>query len=286
MELHHSRIHGLWRIAGLTLSGLLAVLSAGTARAVTCPGGTGCFVYNSGNLVGVFVNSGQEYIANLGALTSLTNGEVFNLSTTGANLGTSGGIGGIFTAFETNPGSGTGATIVFTTDAALTPQPPAYDSNAIITTPTYTAGIGASQPVLDGGTGIGWLQQLNSIPTSGTGVNFVTPTALGLNASTNPNSYSNVLGLGTNTIDNNMPFSTAATLSGNGQVLDLWSANTPKHNVSTTTLLGTLTVDGNSAGDGSTLRITFTAVPEPGTFFLLAGGLSGLVWMGQRRRTA
>jgi hypothetical protein len=243
--------------------------------------------YTSGDLVAVFVNNGNEVIADLGSLASLTSGTsvIFHTQST---LGANGGNGGIFTAFETNsPFNGVKpTTIVFTTDPGLSPLPPSYDNNAIVTSPTYTAGIGAAQAALDSGSlaGGGWLESLNEIAAGGTGVNFVSTTerSLGLSAAGNANSYSNQIGVGSNTINNTLPFSTAATLSANGKVVDLWSAQTPKLNVSSTTLLGTLTVDGNFAGDGSEVRITFSAVPEPGTLLLVAMGLAGLAWTGKR----
>jgi PEP-CTERM motif len=263
---------------GLALGLVLSFLGTRAAQA---------FTYNTGDLVTVFVNGGHELIADLGPLSSLPTTPI--VLQTQAVLGSNGGLGGIFTAFQTvAPFSGNNRTLVFTADPTLSPAPPAFDNNAISTTPAYTAGLEAGQSALDAGSPAsgGWLQQLSGIPSGATGVSFVGATTLGLNATTFGSSYSNLIGLGTNQVNNQLPFSTAANLSANGQVVDLWSGQVTRLNHSTTTLLGTLSVDGNVTGSsGNEVEITFSPVPEPGTMLLLSMGVVGLTWRGRRRRS-
>jgi len=167
-------------------------------------------------------------------------------------------------------------------------NPTSFDNNFS----AYVTKIPSAQSSLDtSGTvsGGGWLQNLNTFPAAGSGTPPVlinTATLLGISA-TSPSSYSKILNAsGLNEIDGTMPFSTAATLSTDPEVVDLWMANRTALTTSSTTLLGTLTVDGNVAGtSGGEVAITFTAVPEPGTLVLVAAGLSGLVWAGRGRRT-
>jgi len=280
MDLHRRRDRGFLGVAGVVLGGLFAMLSAGSARALTCPGATGCFVYKSGDLVTVFVNGGNEFIADLGPLASLSSTPiVLSTAATGNNvLGSTGGIGGTFLAYETNtPFSGTTRSITFTTDPSV--NPPGFDNNLS----TYVGKIPAAQSALDTGAVGGspdWLQGLNTFTT---GLIF-TPSNLAI-ATNNPSSYTSVLnGNGLNQISGNLPFSTAPSLTGNGQVVDLWGATRTGLTTSKTTLLGMLTVDGNFATNE--VRITFTAVPEPGTLALACAGLAGVAWMGRSRRTA
>jgi len=281
MDSNWRRIRRLLQFAGVAVGGLAVALSPNSSRA---------FTYNTGDLVTVFVNGGNEFIADLGPLSSLTSGTTVTLSTS-SSLGGTGALGGTVTAFQTvAPFSGTPRTIVFTTDPSI--HPPNWDNNAIVTHPSYTAGIQGAQSSLDTGSTGGspdFLQNLNGITAGGTGVIFVGTSTLGLSATNNPSSYTNQIGLGTNTVNNNLPFSTAATLAttvpSGGQVVDLWQAVNTALNKSTTTLIGTLAVNGNVTGDGSTISLTFTAVPEPGTLVLVAAGLSGLVWVGRGRRT-
>jgi len=264
-------------------------LAVGIASSLVCARPGLAFTYNTGDLVTVFVNGGNEFIADLGPLSSLTSGSPIVLSTS-SSLGGSGGLGGIVTAFATQPPfSGTPRTIWFTTDPSI--NPPSFDNNAKITHPTYTAGIQGAQTSLDTGSTGGspdFLQNLNGITVGGTGVIFVGTSTLGLSANNNASSYTNQIGLGTNTINNNLPFSTAATLAttvpSGGQVVDLWEAVNTALGKSTTTLYGTLDVNGNSAGDGSQITITFNLIPEPGTALLLGMGLAGVAWTGGRRR--
>jgi len=247
------------------------MLTVGSANALT---------YTSGDLVTVFVNNGNEFIADLGNLATLASGTSVVLGTS-ASLGSTGGTGGIFTAFETNaPFTGNDPrSLTFTTDPSV--NPPSND-NVL----SYVRALPSGQLALDDGSASGWLFNLSGFPAAGTGgvlVNDATRVAI---PTSNPSSYTNVIGLGTNELNNLLPFSTAATLSGNGQVVDLWTGKQTGLRTSVTTLIGTLTVDGNFAGDGSEVRVTFNAVPEPGTLLLVGAGLAGLVWSGRGRRAA
>ena len=258
------------RVAEFAVGGVLSLLIAGGASALT---------YSSGDLVGVFVNSGTELVVDLGALSSLTTGHAATFGTP-ANFGATGALGGTFTAFEANaPFTGTaGRQVTFTTDPTVNPL--IFDNQLS----AYVTKIPPSQAALDDGSSTGWLRNLNGFPAAGTGgviINNATELAIPTSV---PSSYTNVIGLGTNKINNLLPFSTASTLSGNGQTLDLWTGTRTGVQTSSTVQIGMLKVDGNSAGDGSQVRITFSAVPEPGTLLLVAAGLAGLVGIGKRRR--
>ncbi|HME71551.1 MAG TPA: PEP-CTERM sorting domain-containing protein [Myxococcota bacterium] len=255
------------------LAGGLVFLAAGMAQALT---------YRSGDLVGVFSASGTELIVDMGPLANLTNGEQFTFGAP-SNFGPTGAIGGQFTAFSTQaPFSGfVGRDVTFSTAPSI--NPPSFDnppaSNHIS---DYVLKLAPAQVALDKGNAGGWLQNLNTAPPAGTGgiiINDATRLAF---SSGQPSSYLNVIGLGQNRINNQLPFSTAANLSNPTQELDLWTAVQTAATTSKTTLLGTLEVQGNPLGDGSEVEVTFSAVPEPSTFLLVSVGLSALAGVAGR----
>jgi hypothetical protein len=247
--------------------GVLAVLGAGAAQA---------FTYATGDLVAVFVNSGPELEVDLGALSSLTNGKSFTFQAPPQFAGV-GAIGGTFSAYEANaPFTGTAPrSVTFTTDQSV--NPPSFDTKA-----NYITKITPAQTTLDQGiAGAGWLPQLNLLPPAGMGgVILNTATELSLAAS-NVNSWTNIVGPN---ISSFLPFSTTTLLSGNGAIVPVWMGTRTSTSTAHTIEDGTLTVDGNLAGDGSTVGLTFNVIPEPGTMWLIASGLSGLVWAGRRQK--
>ena len=262
-----------WSLS-LAMGGVFSFLGASAGQALT---------YSSGDLIGVFVNNGVELMVDMGPLSSITNGQIFTFGTP-SNFGSTGALGGIFTAFETNaPFSGTVRSITLTTDPSV--NPPSFDNNFSL----YVPKIPAAQSALDAAgtvSGGGWLENLNSFPNAGTGGVILNDAQRLAILTTNPSSYTKVINSsGLNNLNGTMPFSTAVMLAANGQLADLWDAKRTALTTSSTTLLGTLTVDGNALGDGSEVRISFSAVPEPGTIFLLSMGLLGLTRMGGRRRS-
>jgi len=275
-------------------------LALGCALSLLGPRAGQAFSYSSGDVVGVFINQGIELEVDLGQLSKFTNGHTFTFGTP-TNWGTSaspgaGALGGLFTAFETNtPFSGTVRTITFTTDACspagpscptpnAPPNPPSFDNMLS----AYVGKIPTAQSSLDTGSVGGspdWLQSLNTFGNADGSTIFINDATRVSVLTSNQGSYTTIIGAsGQNNINGTMPFSTAVSLLGNGQVADLWSATRTALRTSKTTLLGTFMVDGNASGDGSEVSITFASVvPEPGTMVLLSMGLLGLAWRGGRR---
>jgi hypothetical protein len=253
------------KLSGSILAGALVFLAAGTTKA---------FTYTTGDLVGVFEVSGTELIVNLGSAGGLTNGKSFSFGTP-SNFGPGGALGGFFTGFATvGPFTGTsGRNVTFTTDPSI--NPPSFDNNIT----KYVTKISQAQVSLDTGTGTSsgaWLPLLPNFPAGGTGgVIFNNPTSLAI-PSSETTSYENVIGLTTNQINGKLPFSTAKTLTNSSETLDLWKATQTATTKSSTDLLGTFDVQGNSAGDGSMVKITFSAIPEPSTLLLVSMGLCAI----------
>lgn len=253
------------RFTGAILACALVFLAAGTTKA---------FTYSTGDLVGVFEVSGTELIVDLGSAAGLTNGKSFSFGTP-SNFGTTGAIGGFFTGFATvGPFTGTnGRNVTFTTDPSV--DPPSFDN---MISP-YVLKIAGAQVSLDSGTGSSsgaWLPLLPLFPAGGTGgVIFNNPTSLAI-PSSESTSYLNVIGLGTNKINGKLPFATDKTLTNSTETLDLWKATQNSATKSNTVLLGTLDVQGNSTGDGSMVKITFSAIPEPSTLVLVSMGLCAI----------
>lgn len=278
MELNRDRMRGLRRGARAALGGLLAVTTAGAAHALT---------YTTGDVIGVLVNSGAELMVDMGPLSGLTSGSPFNF-TTPSNFGAVGGLGGIFTAFEVNAPFANTAPRSLTFTTAPSVNPVAFDNQLS----PYVTRLPAGQLYLDNGAGTGWLVGLSNFPAAG-GPNcspsqltncviLSTSNELAILTS-NPGSYTNGPGLGTNQLNNLLPFSTAASLTTNGQMVDLWTGTRTGVKTSSTSLLGMFTVNGNSLGDGSQISLSFTPVPEPGTLLLVTAGLAGLLWVGRTR---
>jgi hypothetical protein len=251
---------------------VVAFLVAGTSQA---------FTYTTGDLVGIFEVSGTELIVNLGSAAGLTTGKSFSFGTP-SNFGPSGAIGGFFTGLATvAPFLGTsGRNVTFTTDPSV--DPTSFDNNIT----KYVTKISPAQVSLDTGTGAtggGWLPLLPNFPAGGSGgVIFNNPTSLAI-PSSESSSYENVIGLTTNQINGKLPFSTAKTLTNPSEMLDLWKATQTSSTKSSTVLLGTFDVQGNSAGDGSMVKITFTAVPEPSTLLLVSMGLCAIARVARGR---
>jgi hypothetical protein len=271
---------------GSLLAGALVFLAGEAALAAT-------FSYHTDDLLGIFVNSGIDYIVDLGNTSSLKNGETFTFatpSTWGPTGSGTGAVGGLFTALAVggtlNAGN-TNRTIFYTTDATLSPQPPTFDNPTNTKTVlTYVRKIPSAQFLLDN-SGNGWMPGLNLFGAADGQTVFINnPTALAV-SSTVGSSYTTVIGKGTNEISGNLPFSTAnlgmpPSLPAT-DVFPLWEATQTSLNTSHTAQFGSLDVFANSSGDGSQVKLVFEVIPEPGTLLLVGLGLTALV-RGSRGR--
>src|SRR5208283_2397726 len=220
--------------------------------------------------------TGTELEVDLGPLSGLKNGESFSFAAP-PGFGPGGADGGTFAALQTfAPFTGTfPRNVTFTTDASVDPR--SFDNKG-----TYITKIAQAQGSIDAGNGSGWLPSLNALAPAGEGGIIInTATEISMLAS-NVASWTTRIGANVN---NNLPFSTTTTLPTGPEVVPLWTGTRTGNTTTNTVEVGMLTVDGNPAADGSSVEITFhTVVPEPGTFSLVATGLSGLVWAGRRQR--
>lgn len=269
-QTQRKRHFGWSRRLGLALGALLTLAAGAPAQA---------FNYTTGDLIGIYVDGSTELIVNLGSLASLADGASFSFATP-AGFGADGATGAKFLAYQTaEPFTGSlGRNITFTVEDGA--DPTSFDANIS----GYVTRIGLAQSDLDdGGASDKFLELLRNFPLPPTG-GVITNTANVLALLTsNPASYSSVLGLnGTvDNLNNRLPFDNDNLVGASTQIA-LWTAVRTATLTSTSTLAGLLTVEGNIGG--GTTRITFSApVPEPGTLLLFGAGLGGLALIGRRR---
>lgn len=93
-------------------------------------------------------------------------------------------------------------------------------------------------------------------------------------------SYQNALGLGTDALANNFPFSIASVIAGGAVQLEILNAVRGYAEFGGPATLvqgiGTLSIAGNA--------LSYSAVPEPGTLLLVTVGLAGLATIDRRAR--
>jgi hypothetical protein len=257
--------------AAVALGGLLGLAASQPAHA---------FSYTSGDVIGVFVDSGAELIVNLGPLAGLGAGGPVTIGLP-ANFGGDGALGGKFLAFQVaSPFTGTlGRNVTFTTENGV--DPTTFNSNVV----GYVNKIAAAQTFLDdgGGSPDKFLETLPSFPLAGVGGVILNDANRLAILTANAGSYTTkaTQGGSTDRINGNLPFEIDNPLDVSSQLIQLWTASRVSTTAASSTLLGSFTVEGNVGGD--TARITFAPVPEPGTAFLLASGLAGLVVAGRKR---
>jgi hypothetical protein len=95
-------------------------------------------------------------------------------------------------------------------------------------------------------------------------------------------SYQNTLGLGTDAIGNNFPFSIAGIITGGQLQLDIYSAIKGYGDfggpATAIAAIGSVSINGTG--------LNYAAVPEPGTLLLLSAGLVGIAAIGRNRRAS
>jgi hypothetical protein len=264
--------NGRGRWLGLALGGLVSLALGQPANA---------FTYSSGDLIGIFVDSGTELIVNFGKLADITAGQSFTFETP-TGFGADGATGGKFIAYETNaPFTGTvGRNVAYTTRAGVNPI--SFGVNLTVKIP-------GAQTTLDNGTIAGFLQLLNNFPAAPNGGVIINDANRLSLLTSNGNSYTTKLGFNgsEDRIDGKLP---SGLLNDNPVTGDpaqnqfnFWKTVTSSAAVSTSTLLGTLNVEGNIGGATPTTRVTFQPIPEPGTVLMIGAGLTGLAILGRRR---
>ena len=252
----------------------------------------GAFLYvrgsdqSSGDLVAVWFNSSFELIVNLGPIDALQIGTVATFV----------------------PPSQFGGTLSGTKFTALAvPNPDATFSGVPMSPPAYNIGftsngdpglvnfnqVGAAQAVLDTPTaGQAWLLSLNNIPAVGSDPNVIENSdGDALIAVALSESYSGNIGLGTDTIANNIPISTSVPIDPGDTgkeysiaLYEVFQTLTPSNGKY---ILGTQVdrlgyLNGDN-GEGGMAHLSLAA-PEPGRGGLAAAVAGALAWIGRRRR--
>lgn len=258
--------NGTWlrRIAGVVLGGMVALGMSQPARAA--------FIYNPGDVIGVFVEAGTEAIVNLGQRSALSTLDLTFATPTA--FGSDGVAGSKLIVMQTEgPFSGfTGQNMTFSVEGNFDPS--SLNDNFT----DYVSGIPNAQASTDSGGATGWFRLLPNFPGADpSGKLLVIPAS-------NASSYSSVLASGGDHINGSFPtFSVANPITGASSDTHLWRAVVNANFGADSTLLGSIHVQQGAAA--GTTRVT-GQVPEPAVALLLAAGLTGLACMRRRHPVA
>jgi hypothetical protein len=262
-------LHALKRSLGAAVALAVAVIGWMPSAAEALP-----FQYTTGDLVAVINKAGTDLILNFGQIpTSGTTTKSFALPTQ---------FGGTLANATFNGGFSIPDDQTFPEIIAITTTSPL---NFPDPTGQFATGIaGSFQSLNPPG---GWFGGLGGFaaPPGGGQVYIRDFNILAVDASVS-GSYTNSIGLGTDAINSQLTngvntrklFGVATSASLPFYRLT-YTFNDNGDSVYQKALLGTLT----AALNGSSVDLTFTAIPEPGTMLLLTSGLVGLSVAGRKR---